>query len=381
MLPEVPRKGKAKVTVEQVAHDLLSLPKHKKTSYADQYIFQRHVSKPTGSSRHDESPYALLGQSDNEEESKKVVLGADEGGQVEGQAGPDPKQVLLEEPTSSSGTLSSLQHVSKDISFGDLFFSDRPLDADKNAETKVESMVNVLIQQAIVSVLEHIMDNLIQVNKDMEERLDKHRAHLHTLEQLDIPNQVSKAISEVVTDAVNWAMQAPLRNHFRDLPEADMKEILHQRMWETESYKTYEDHTQLFEALEKSMNRDHSEELAQDLAEAREKKKKSRESPKMPPGSPPHHSPLPPPPVGPSRVSGAPGASRSSQVPPPPPPPPSSTNQESPSKGSAAPTSSKTVASAEYQAWTMTDVRLRPSISMTPIDLETDKDMGPDDQA
>nr|GFB63656.1 hypothetical protein [Tanacetum cinerariifolium] len=90
MLPEVPRKGKAKVTVEQVAHDLLSLPKHKKTSYADQYIFQRHVSEPTGSSRHDESPYALLGQSDNEEESKKVVLEADEGGQVEGQAGPDP---------------------------------------------------------------------------------------------------------------------------------------------------------------------------------------------------------------------------------------------------------------------------------------------------
>nr|GEX44924.1 hypothetical protein [Tanacetum cinerariifolium] len=89
---------------------------------------------------------------------------------------------------------------------------------------------------------------------------------------------VSKAVSEVVTDAVDWAMQAPLRNHFRDLPEADMKEILHKRMWETESYKTHKDHTQLFEALEKSMNHDHSEELAQDLAEACKKKKKSRES-------------------------------------------------------------------------------------------------------
>nr|GFC88916.1 hypothetical protein [Tanacetum cinerariifolium] len=42
--------------------------------------------------------------------------------------------------------------------------------------------------------------------------------------------QVSIAISEVVTDAVDWAMQAPLRNRFRDLPEADIKEILHQRM-------------------------------------------------------------------------------------------------------------------------------------------------------
>nr|GEU65621.1 retrovirus-related Pol polyprotein from transposon TNT 1-94 [Tanacetum cinerariifolium] len=75
-LPEVPGKGKAKVTEEQVSHDLLSLQKHKKTSPVDQYIFQRRVSEPTESSRHDESPYALLGQSDSEEESDK--------------AGPDP---------------------------------------------------------------------------------------------------------------------------------------------------------------------------------------------------------------------------------------------------------------------------------------------------
>nr|GEY70836.1 hypothetical protein [Tanacetum cinerariifolium] len=136
-----------------------------------------------------------------------------------------------------------------------------------------------------------------------------------------------------------------------------MKEILHQRIWETESYKTHEDHMQLFEALEKSMNRDHSEELAQDLAGARKKKKKSRESPKTPPGSPPHHPPPPPLPAGPSGASGPPGSFGSSQVPPPP-PSPSSTNQESPSKGSAAPSSSKTAASAEYQAWTTTDEEL-----------------------
>nr|GFB47573.1 hypothetical protein [Tanacetum cinerariifolium] len=52
------------------------------------------------------------------------------------------EHVLLEDPASSSGTLSSLQHLSKDISFGDLFFSDRPSNADKNAETEVESMVH-----------------------------------------------------------------------------------------------------------------------------------------------------------------------------------------------------------------------------------------------
>nr|GEW67624.1 hypothetical protein [Tanacetum cinerariifolium] len=420
-VPAMEPQGKAKVTEEQVSRGLLSLQKPKKKSPADQYIFQRRVSEPTGSYGHDESPYVVLGQSDSEEESEKVMIGADEGGQSErqvgldpgaqaegqtgsdasaqdkgqvgsnpdktseGQAGPDPgdagaeaqsilspvvhagsdrkhmdldvadvspqpttkqldewftttayprvqknlklvveEQVLLEEPASSSGTLSSLQHLSKDISFGDLFFSDKPSDADKNAETEVESMVNVPIQQALSSIslmtspiidltprpespkvhqqfkatttdtpttttittlpppqaqqqstaeammiqriseLEHIMANLIQVNKDMEERLDKHGARLHTLKQLDIPHQVSKAGSEVVTDA----------------------------------------------------------ELAQDLAEARKKKKKSHESPKMTHGSPPHHPPPPSPPPRPS-----PGAFESAQVPPPS-PSPSSTNQE-----------------------------------------------------
>nr|GEZ89767.1 hypothetical protein [Tanacetum cinerariifolium] len=222
--------------------------------------------------------------------------------------------VLLKEPASSSGTLSSLQHLSIYFSFGDQFFSDKDSDADKNAKTKVESMVNVTIQQALSSIslmtspiidltsrpespkehqqlkatttdtttttttatlpppqapqqsmteammvkcigeLEHIMANLIQVNKNMEVRLDKHGARLYALKQLDIPQQVSIAVSEVVTDAVDWAMQAPLRNRFRDLPEADIKEILYQRMWEFDSYKSHEDHMQLFEALEKSMN-------------------------------------------------------------------------------------------------------------------------------
>nr|GEX40871.1 histone deacetylase 14 [Tanacetum cinerariifolium] len=396
-LPEVPGKGKAKVTEEQVAHDLLSLQKHKKTSPADQYIFQRRVSEPTGSFGHDESPYALFGQSDNEEESEKFMLGAEEGGQDEDRehmdldvadVSPQPSSeqldegftatiypnvkenlkltveepVLLEEPASSSGTLSSLQHLSRDFSFGDQFFSDKHSDADKNAKTEVESMMNehqqlkatttdtttttttTLPPQAPqqsttetmmmkrIGKLEHIMAGLIQVNKDMEERLDSHG----------------------------------------DLPEADMKEILHQRMWEFDSYKSHEDHMQLFEALEKSMNRDHSKELAQDLAEARKKRKKSRESPKTPPGSPSH----PPPPAGPSGALGAHRASGSAEMPPSP-PPPSFTNQESSSKGFAAPSPSKT---AEYQAWTMTDIRLRPSISLTPADLEMDEDMAPDEQ-
>nr|GEV17397.1 reverse transcriptase domain-containing protein [Tanacetum cinerariifolium] len=299
------------------------------------------------------------------------------------------EQVILEELPSSIGTLSSLQHLTKDLSFGDLFFNDKPSEADNEkttAETEAESMVSVTIQQDTYSIppmttpvidltsrpespnvhqplkatstetttpittihpppsqpqqsttdsmlmkrigeLEHIMANLIQDNKHLEERLDSHGARLYTLENLDIPQQMSKATDEIVTDAVDWAIQAPLRNRFRDLPEADMKEILHQRMWETNSYKTHEDHMMLYEALEKSMNRDHSEELLKDLAEACKKKKKRCDSPKTPPGSPPHQPPPPPPPAGPFGASRSSGASGSSQFLPPPHPPPS-TNQE-----------------------------------------------------
>nr|GFB46062.1 hypothetical protein [Tanacetum cinerariifolium] len=60
------------------------------------------------------------------------------------------EQVILEEPTSSTGTLSSLQHLAKDLSFCDLIFNDKPSEADNEkttTETKAESMVSVTIQQ------------------------------------------------------------------------------------------------------------------------------------------------------------------------------------------------------------------------------------------
>nr|GEZ97486.1 hypothetical protein [Tanacetum cinerariifolium] len=418
-LPKVPGKGKAKVTEEQVAHDLLSLQKHKKTSPADQYIFQRRVSEPTGSSEHDESPYALLGQSESDEESEKIMLGADEGGQDEGQAGLDPGAQAKDQTGSDAGAqdkgqagsnpdetsegqagpdpgdaeakVQSIQspvvHVGSDREHIDLnvvdvspqpFMEQLDQGFTATAYPKVQENLKLVVEEHVLLEEPASSSGTLSSLQHLRERLDSHGSRLYTLEQLDIPQQVCIAVSEVVTNAVDWAMQAPLRNRFRDLPEADMKEILHQRMWETESYKSHEDHMQLFEALEKSMNRDHSKELAQDLAEARKKNKKSHESPKMPLGSPSHQPPPPPSPVGPSGPLGALGTFGSSQVPP---PPPSSTSHESPSKGSAAPSPSKSADTAEDQAWTTTDIRLRPSISLTSADLEIDEDMAPDEQA
>ncbi|GKB63718.1 hypothetical protein Tco_0919904 [Tanacetum coccineum] len=145
------------------------------------------------------------------------------------------------------------------------------------------------------------MEDMVEANQALEERLDKQGSRLYKLKNLDIPYQVSKAVDEIVMDAVDWAIQAPLRDRFKNFPEADMKEILHHRMWESNSYKAHEDHKKL------------------------KKKKKRHDLPKTPPGSPPHQPPLPPPPAGPSGTSRTSGASGSSQLPPPHPPP--STNQ------------------------------------------------------
>ncbi|GKF58581.1 hypothetical protein Tco_0172118 [Tanacetum coccineum] len=58
--------------------------------------------------------------------------------------------VIPEEHASSTGMLSSLQHLAKDFSFGDQFFNDKPPEANNKkatADTEAESMVSVTIHQ------------------------------------------------------------------------------------------------------------------------------------------------------------------------------------------------------------------------------------------
>ncbi|GJW89854.1 retrovirus-related pol polyprotein from transposon TNT 1-94, partial [Tanacetum coccineum] len=212
-LPEVPGKGKEKVGEEQAAQVLLNLQTLKKKSSAEQYIFQRRYHVPTETAGREDSTslYAELGiygsDTKSDDEMPSVVRS---GAQDEGQAGPNPddvaeslplptpcvlagpnlehsdveitdpssqpqpehmdegftaaaypdvqenlkltvdEQVIPEEPVSSTGTLSSLQHLAKDFSFGDQFLNDKPSEADNEkatADTEAESMVSVTIQQ------------------------------------------------------------------------------------------------------------------------------------------------------------------------------------------------------------------------------------------
>ncbi|GJY88479.1 hypothetical protein Tco_0503107 [Tanacetum coccineum] len=56
----------------------------------------------------------------------------------------------------------------------------------------------------------------------------------------------------------HWKTQLKILDP-RDLSEADMKEILHKRMFESGSYISHPEHASLYEALERSMDYDNRE--------------------------------------------------------------------------------------------------------------------------
>ncbi|GJR69875.1 hypothetical protein Tco_0015940 [Tanacetum coccineum] len=103
----------------------------------------------------------------------------------------------------------------------------------------------------------------LDCNRDPDQRRDQTTrallSRIFTLELRDLPQKINQTVNEVVKEAVHVTLQAPLQDRFRELPEADMKEILHQRMFESGSYKSLPEHVALFEALKASMehaNRD-----------------------------------------------------------------------------------------------------------------------------
>ncbi|GKA30387.1 hypothetical protein Tco_0716692 [Tanacetum coccineum] len=211
-------------------------------------MVKRRTSAPTEPSGHDESSslYVELGltESDTEsdEEMPPVVKSGD---QDEGQAGPDPgiqdkgqaepnpddvagenlkltvdESVILEVPASSTGTLHKILHEPESM-------VSITIHQDTSAIPPMTSPVIDLVSRldspnvhqplpttataTHIGELEQHITDLVDVNQDLEERLDKHRSRLYRLENQDIPNQVRKVVDEIVTDAVDWAMQAPLR--------------------------------------------------------------------------------------------------------------------------------------------------------------------------
>nr|GEW58112.1 integrase, catalytic region, zinc finger, CCHC-type, peptidase aspartic, catalytic [Tanacetum cinerariifolium] len=251
----------------------------------------------------------------------------------------------LEEPLSSSGTLSSMKNIDDAYTIGDQFINDKSTE-DKlgklNAESKLVSMVTVLIHQAsstipplstpiidlfppeptsstkapiftttttntttnlplpspqpqqstsdselvtCVTALEQKLAAFEQKRKTLDNTTQNLGSRVFTLEFKDLPHKIDEAFCKSVKEAVHIALQALLRDRFRELPEADIKEIVHQRMFESGSYKSLLEHEALYEALEASMERAQRDEFRAEKDKSCKRRCNDQDLPPPPPDS------------------------------------------------------------------------------------------------
>ncbi|GJS66994.1 hypothetical protein Tco_0706397 [Tanacetum coccineum] len=124
----------------------------------------------------------------------------------------------------------------------------RPLPPPPQQQSTTDSVL-----AARVITLEQKFVAFEQKRKTLDNTTRNLGSRVFTLELRDLPHKIDEVVHENVKDAVQIALQAPLRDRFRDLPKADMKEMLHQKMFETGSYQSLPEHIILYEALEASM--------------------------------------------------------------------------------------------------------------------------------
>ncbi|GJU76634.1 hypothetical protein Tco_1273704 [Tanacetum coccineum] len=154
---------------------------------------------------------------------------------------PADEHVILEDPLSSTGTLSSMKNLEDAYAIGDQFINDKSTDDEPgklNVESEVVSMVTVPIYQAsslVPPLSTPKLSDLEQKNKNLDNTTQNLGSRVFTLELRDLPYKIDEIVRENLKKAVQIALQAPLRDRFRDLPKADMKEMLHQRMFEIDS--------------------------------------------------------------------------------------------------------------------------------------------------
>ncbi|GJY18994.1 hypothetical protein Tco_0390485 [Tanacetum coccineum] len=302
LLPVIKGKGKAIATDEQAAQSLLALhtPKKRNTTY--QFIFQRRTpateEASTGPSTQpqDDTSANIVRDSPSHADAETCVdtdkTNSRDHGKTsesrpppeqvfmeEDQAGPDPREisvalvgpdsepthdefmanvyskvqkslkfladehVILEDPLSSTGTLSSMKNLEDAYTIGDQFLNDKSTEDEPrklNMEAEVVFMVTVLIYQASSSVPplstpaidlsppKHV-SSTTQKSKNLNNTTQNLRSRVFTVELRDLPHKINQTVNEVVKEAVH--------------------------MFESGSYKSLPEHVALYEALEASMER------------------------------------------------------------------------------------------------------------------------------
>ncbi|GKC82208.1 hypothetical protein Tco_1137925, partial [Tanacetum coccineum] len=161
------------------------------------------------------------------------------------------EHVFLENPPSSSGTLSSMKNLDDAFTYGDQFLYNKSTEEEPdkaNVETKVKSMVSVPIHQASSTAppLSTLVIDLTQPklkNKQQDQTSQALSSRIFTLKNHDLYSKIDKYINENVKEAVQDTLKALVRKRFGELIEFEMKEILRDRMFKSGSYLSQPEHT------------------------------------------------------------------------------------------------------------------------------------------
>ncbi|GJY57508.1 hypothetical protein Tco_0456623 [Tanacetum coccineum] len=193
------------------------------------------------------------------------------------------EHVHIENPLSLSETLSSMKNLDDAFTFGDQFLNDKPSDepGKANVETEVKSMVTVPIHQASSSIspLSTPIINLTPpkpISPSVQEPIITTTTTTTTILP---PPQQRTTDHDLATQAVHNAFQAPIRERFRDLSEFEMKEIIHDRMFESGSYRSHLEHTALYDALKLSMDHENKKEFNEATAKSRKRRRDGQDPP------------------------------------------------------------------------------------------------------
>nr|GEW89132.1 uncharacterized mitochondrial protein AtMg00810-like [Tanacetum cinerariifolium] len=163
-----------------------------------------------------------LDEEQGEEVSQTVGLAETTAELDEGQAGLDPadEEVILEDPQSSSETLSSIKNLDNAFTFGDQFVNDKSTEdkpGKSNAEGEVVSMSFADTTDTSTTTLPLPPPFPLQHSTPSAELLSQ----LH-----DLLHKINKTVNEAVIEAVKVALQAPLRSSSLKLRESLASDVV-----------------------------------------------------------------------------------------------------------------------------------------------------------
>nr|GFB16934.1 hypothetical protein [Tanacetum cinerariifolium] len=179
---------------------------------------------------------------------------------------PVDEHVILEEPLSSSGALSSMKNLDDAYTFEDQFLNEKST-KDEPATTPTTSTLPLLPpppQQSTsdselairVVALEQRLAAFGKKSKTLDKTTQNIRSRVYHLELQDLPHKIDQTINTVVKEASG-------------------------------SYKLLPKHVALYEALEASMNRANMDEFLAKIDKPRKRRRDDQDPPPHLPGSDP----------------------------------------------------------------------------------------------